>query len=72
MAELTIPVVVNWDDIKDRMAEGNIVEVIRCKDCKHWQFFDSVKAKVCKRRYDQHYWQSHEDDYCSRAERREE
>ena len=46
--------------------------VIRCKDCKHWQFYDSVKANVCKRRYDRHYWQSHEDDFCSRAEREEE
>lgn len=48
------------------------VPVIRCKDCKHWQFYDSVKANVCKRRYDRHYWQSHEDDFCSRAERKEE
>ncbi len=45
--------------------------VIRCKDCKYWQFYDSVKANVCKRRYDMHYWQSHEDDFCSRAERKE-
>ena len=48
------------------------VPVIRCKDCKYWQFYDSVKANVCKRRYDKHYWQSHEDDFCSRAERKEE
>ena len=46
-------------------------ELIRCKDCKYWQFYDSVKANVCKRRYDKHYWQSHEDDFCSRAERKE-
>lgn len=46
-------------------------ELIRCKDCKYWQFFDQIKANVCKRRYDGHYWQSHEDDFCSRAERKE-
>ena len=45
-------------------------ELIRCKECKYWQFFDQVKANVCKRRYDMHYWQSHEDDFCSRAERK--
>lgn len=46
-------------------------ELIRCKDCKYWQFFDSVKANVCKRRYNGHWWTSHEDDFCSRAERKD-
>lgn len=35
MAKLTVPININWNDIKDKLAEGNIVEIVRCKDCKN-------------------------------------
>lgn len=63
MAELTIPIVVNWDDIKDRMSKGNIVEVIRCKDC-HWHY-----GTIC-RRNNTMFW--NDNDFCGYAEREEE
>lgn len=59
------------DDIFSNEYYGLGKPLIWCKDCKFWKFYDPVKANVCKRRYDQHYWQSHEDDYCSRGERKE-
>ena len=34
MAQLHIPILVNWNDIKDHMAKSDIVEVVRCKYCK--------------------------------------
>lgn len=36
MAELKVPILVDWDSIKDRLAEGNIVEVVRCEKCIYW------------------------------------
>lgn len=36
MAQMHVPILVNWDDIKEHMAKSDIVEVVRCKDCKHW------------------------------------
>ena len=36
MAQLTVPIVVDWDSIKDRIINGDVVEVVRCKDCKHY------------------------------------
>lgn len=35
MAQLHVPILVDWDDIKDYMARSDVVEVVRCKDCKH-------------------------------------
>lgn len=71
VVELEHPIEEGW--MRDYSDEyyGYGTPLIRCKDCKYWQFYDSVKANVCKRRYDMHYWQSHEDDFCSRAERKE-
>ena len=35
MAELHVPILVDWDGIKDHLAKSDIVEVIRCRDCKY-------------------------------------
>lgn len=69
MAELTIPIVVNWDDIKDRMSKGNIVEVIRCKDCRHW--FEGTCFVESDSEYDDFNYDRDENDFCSRAEKKE-
>ena len=52
---------------------ADVVEVVRCKDCKHYQFADNrafgMPVKMCE-------WFGFEDvdddDFCSRAERKEE
>lgn len=36
MAKMSIPILVDWESIKDHLAKSDIVEVVRCKDCKHW------------------------------------
>ena len=33
MAKLHVPILVDWDDIKDLMAIYDIVEVVRCQHC---------------------------------------
>jgi len=35
MAKMSIPILVDWESIKDYLAKSDIVEVVRCKDCKH-------------------------------------
>ena len=35
MARLTVPIVVNLDEIKEYLENNDIVEVVRCKDCKY-------------------------------------
>jgi len=48
MAQMNIPILVNWDDIKDHMAKSDIVEVVRCKDCKYNCFnAEAGIAKCC-------------------------
>ena len=53
------------------MPAADVVEVVRCKDCKHYQFADNrafgMPVKMCE-------WLGFEDvdddDFCSRAERK--
>lgn len=47
--------------------KDNKGELIRCKDCEHW----SQKSSWCTRFGDTVIW-TDPDDYCSRAERKEE
>ncbi len=56
-----------------QIAKQKIIEavpVIRCKDCKHWhrQYRHGVDISTCERTIG--YFEA--DDYCSRAERKEE
>jgi hypothetical protein len=43
------------------------VPVIRCKDCKHYTGYECIRAKVSNIRVI-----TDENEYCSRAERKEE
>lgn len=36
MAKMSVPILVDWESIKDHLAKSDIVEVIRCKDCIHF------------------------------------
>ena len=55
---------------KERIDVIPTVELIRCKDCKHWFqgscFVDSFNS------YDDFNYERDETDFCSRAERKEE
>lgn len=66
MAKLTIPIVVDWDGIKDRIKNSDLVEVVRCKDCKHYR--DSFPYDTCDV-FDAKATDA--EDYCSYGERKE-
>ena len=36
MAKMSVPILVDVESIRDYLAKADIVEVIRCKDCKHF------------------------------------
>lgn len=38
--QLTVPIIVDWEAIKDYLTKSDIVEVVRCKDCKHRQQYE--------------------------------
>lgn len=71
MAELHVPILVNWDDIKDHLAKSDIVEVIRCRDCKYATDDDQNATR---------FWCSYKwpanmvpgNGYCFRGERNED
>ena len=58
-------------EVIDTQPTADVVEVVRCKDCKHYQFADNrafgMPVKMCE-------WFGFEDvdddEFCSRAERR--
>lgn len=72
MAKMSIPILVDWESIKDYLAKSDIVEVVRCKDCVCWD--TSWKPT---RAIEGAYWCSNNDiymesdDYCSLAKRKE-
>lgn len=51
--------------VKDQ-PDGDVVEVVRCKDCKHLMFSDCYGE--CRLN---HLWIVRPDDYCSRGKRKE-
>ena len=69
MAEIKVPIQVNLPDdwveqIVDRLRndpDAEWVEIIRCKDCKHWDGVDTCDV------IDAPVW---DNDFCSKAERR--
>lgn len=65
-SKLTVPILLEWKDIEAYMAQHDIVEVVRCRDCKHnpvTAWFGCPMAGT-KRRSD--------DDFCSFGERRDD
>lgn len=72
MANLSVPILVDWESIKDYMAKSDIVVVVRCKDCKWWNAY----YRECQSPN----WNTGTDEYivqpagcfCSWGERKEE
>ena len=72
MAQLTVPIVVDWDSIKDRIINGDVVEVVRCKDYKWYKtnyLWNGKEHKVCV--IEPYEPVRKECDFCSRGERKE-
>ena len=71
MAKLTVPIIVKWDDIEEDLAKGNIVKVIRCKDCKYYlksdEECDLIQSRLLLFMEDKRWT---EDSFCSWAKRR--
>ena len=79
MAQIHVPILVNWDDIKDYMAKSDIVEVVRCKDCKFYEIAWLKKDGTDDNRYkpsicvNAQYGITRKPDwFCADAERKEE
>ena len=56
-------------NIIDEQPTADVVEIVRCKDCKHYKF-GSDEIRYCFMNDSDHLWQ--DDDYCSYGERRED
>lgn len=55
----------------DGMPTADVVEVVRCKDCKHWHS-NTEFCGIWSFNFQNIAQRTLRDDYCSRAERREE
>ena len=58
-SKLTVPILLNWNDIQSHMEQHDVVEVVRCKDCKYRNW----ETNGCNRNPCVEPWL--EDDYCS-------
>ena len=64
-----------YSKIQDKMLNGDLVEVVRCKDCKHWSYAQSINRHECNifnGAYDWIGYPTKEKDFCSYGERKEE
>ena len=71
-AKLTVPILLELKDIEAYMAQHDIVEVVRCKDCKWYKTnysWNGAEHKVCV--IEPYEPIRKECDYCSRGERKE-
>lgn len=70
----------NYKDLDEVLADAptaDVVEVVRCKDCRHWnnEGYDAILESAfgeCQKSFeDYHCCETTENDYCSYGERRE-
>ena len=71
MAKMSVPILVDAESIRDYLAKADIVEVIRCKDCKYSVDEYNDGECYCDYEKDLRYIKDW-DHYCSRAERRKD
>lgn len=57
------------DNVIDEHKACGGVDLVRCKDCKHWKTVGACVAKFCTRIVNTEIMK-YEDDYCSLGERR--
>lgn len=57
-----------------KLSTVDAVQVVRCKDCKHWKTAEGVslskKVKFCTYHI-RHKYARHDEDFCSRGERKD-
>lgn len=67
MADVVTPIVVSQPTV-------DAVEVVRCKDCKHWKTVKGVnlskRVRFCTYHIG-HQYARHDEDFCSRGERKD-
>lgn len=70
-AKLTVPILIDWKSIESYMAQHDIVEVVRCKDCKH-KYYDENQL-ICQKLYfcDGNNFEPSAESFCSQGERKE-
>ena len=76
-SKLTVPILLNWNDIQAYMEQHDIVEVVRCKDCKHRPYEDAYCNPVftddvcpCQCSEDPYYgWNPPADWFCPKGEK---
>lgn len=64
--KLTVPILLKWNDIEGYMAQHDIVEVVRCKDCAYKQYYFTNNMVKCGCGNGAH----HEGFFCADGERR--
>lgn len=74
-ANLTVPIIIDWKAIEEYLAQHDIVEVVRCKDCKH--LFDGEhNANCCAVLMEKAKWITEitvdENGYCYDGKRRDD
>lgn len=76
---LTVPIILNWKDVEGYLAQHDIVEVVRCKDCDWWDRIDDGPygyCHSCKHGFYSANWEISiyrrykEDFFCADGERR--
>jgi len=67
-AKLKVPILLEWKDIEAYMGQYDIVEVVRCKDCKH-HYGECLRSVYCPSKIGG--W-VREDFFCADGERRDD
>ena len=67
-ARLTVPILLEWKDIEAYMGQYDIVEVVRCKDCKRHEG-ECLRMVYCPNQVGG--W-VREDFFCADGERRDD
>lgn len=58
-------------DLVEKQPAADVVEVVRCKDCKHYEAHQPIHKKVCEKN-DGHLIPANPDDFCSYGERKDD
>ncbi len=74
MAEMKIPIILDVEEIKEYLSSNDIVEVVRCKDCKYFIKFaeDYISVEDADGMCDFYDCGMKRLDFCSYGERRDE
>lgn len=69
MAKLVVPIEFNLDEIKEYLANNDVVEVVRCRDCRRYAT-DNKGERYCP--FTKGLRKPKPDDFCSYGERKDD